>query len=60
MALADMIRFFHEQPDHPLARRVAEQTTVHMVPMLNPDGAERFTPAATPRGSTSTGTRAGW
>jgi len=42
MALADIIRFFHESPDHPLARRIAEGSTVHMIPMLNPDGAERF------------------
>jgi hypothetical protein len=42
MALADVIRFLHESPDHPLARRVAEGSTVHMIPMLNPDGAERF------------------
>lgn len=42
MALADIIRFLHERPDHPLARRIAEGSTVHMIPMLNPDGAERF------------------
>jgi hypothetical protein len=42
MSLADIIRFFDESPDHPLARRVAEGATVHMIPMLNPDGAERF------------------
>lgn len=42
MALADMIRFFHDSPDHPLARRIAEGATIHMIPMLNPDGAERF------------------
>ena len=42
MALADMIRFFHDSPDHPLAERIAQGVTVHMIPMLNPDGAERF------------------
>jgi hypothetical protein len=42
MSLADIIRFFDESPDHPLARRIAEGSTVHMIPMLNPDGAERF------------------
>lgn len=42
MALVDIARFFHERSDHPLARRVAEGATVHLVPMLNPDGAERF------------------
>lgn len=42
MALADIVRFFDERPDHPLARRIAEGSTIHMIPMLNPDGAERF------------------
>ncbi|MGD2134605.1 MAG: M14 family zinc carboxypeptidase [Gemmatimonadales bacterium] len=42
MALADLIRFFAEGEDDPLHRRIAEQLTVVMVPMLNPDGAERF------------------
>ena len=42
MALADIVRFFDESSDHPLARRIAEGSTVHLIPMLNPDGAERF------------------
>ncbi len=42
MSLADIIRFFDEASDTPLARRIAEGATVHMIPMLNPDGAERF------------------
>jgi hypothetical protein len=42
MSLADIVRFFDESSDHPLARRIAEGSTVHMIPMLNPDGAERF------------------
>lgn len=42
MALADLFRFLAESPDHPLARRIAERLTVLFVPMLNPDGAERF------------------
>jgi len=42
MSLADIIRFLHEMPDHPMARRIASGATVHMIPMLNPDGAERF------------------
>ncbi len=42
MALADLVRFFHEHGDHPVARRIAAGATVHMIPMLNPDGAERF------------------
>lgn len=42
MSLVDIVRFFHERPDHPLARRIADGATVHLVPLLNPDGAERF------------------
>jgi hypothetical protein len=42
MSLADIVRFFNDSPDHPLAQRIAEGSTVHMIPMLNPDGAERF------------------
>lgn len=42
MALADLIRFFHEQPEHRLVRSILGGTTVHLIPMLNPDGAERF------------------
>ncbi len=42
MALADLVRYFHEHAEDSLARRIAEGSTVHMVPVLNPDGAERF------------------
>jgi hypothetical protein len=42
MSLVDIVRFLHDQPDHPLARRIAQGATIHLVPMLNPDGAERF------------------
>jgi beta-lactamase class A len=42
MALADILAFLADDPDHPLARRLAERLTIVMVPMLNPDGAERF------------------
>jgi hypothetical protein len=42
MALVDIVRFLHEQPEHPLAKRIAAGATVHIIPMLNPDGAERF------------------
>ena len=49
MALADITRFFHDAPDHPLAQRIAAGSTVHMIPMLNPDGAERFQRVRLPR-----------
>ncbi|MEW5928994.1 MAG: M14 family zinc carboxypeptidase [Gemmatimonadota bacterium] len=42
MALADVLRFLAGSPGHPLARRIRERLTVVAVPMLNPDGAERF------------------
>lgn len=42
MALADLFRFLAESPEHPLARRLGEGLTLVAVPMLNPDGAERF------------------
>jgi N-acyl-D-amino-acid deacylase len=42
MALADLFAFLADQPGHPLARRLAERLTIVAVPMLNPDGAQRF------------------
>jgi beta-lactamase class A len=42
MALADLIRFLHEAPDDAHARLWREQLTLLVMPMLNPDGAERF------------------
>ncbi|MBX6363203.1 MAG: serine hydrolase [Gemmatimonadetes bacterium] len=42
MALADIFDFLSRSPDDPLARRIADKLTVVFVPMLNPDGAERF------------------
>jgi hypothetical protein len=42
MALADVIRFFAEGGADPLRVRIRDRLTVTMVPMLNPDGAERF------------------
>jgi len=42
MALADLIRFFAEGGDDPLRQLIGDRLTVVMVPMLNPDGAERF------------------
>jgi len=43
MALADLLRWFAEAPgSDERHRRLSERLTVVMVPMLNPDGAERF------------------
>jgi beta-lactamase class A len=42
MALADILAFLGREPHHPLARRLAEHLTIVAVPMLNPDGAQRF------------------
>ncbi len=42
MALADVFAFFRRYPDHPVARVIRERLTVHVVPVLNPDGAHRF------------------
>lgn len=42
MALVDMLNFFAEAPDHPLVKSLRTQLTLLMIPMLNPDGAERF------------------
>lgn len=43
MALADMIDLFRLRSDHPTVRLIRDRLTVLMIPMLNPDGAERFT-----------------
>ena len=42
MALADIITFFARDTTHALRERMRRGLTVTMVPMLNPDGAERF------------------
>jgi hypothetical protein len=42
MALTDLIRFFAEGGADPLRQLIHERLQVVMVPMLNPDGAERF------------------
>lgn len=41
MAIADLCNFL--QQDNELVRRLAASSELHMIPMLNPDGAERFT-----------------
>jgi hypothetical protein len=43
MSLADIIHWWAASPDNdPLRRRLADRLTITMIPMLNPDGAERF------------------
>lgn len=42
MALADLFRFLGEHPRHPLVVRLREKTTLHFLPLMNPDGAARF------------------
>ncbi len=42
MALADLFRFLGEHPDDPLVRRLHANTTLHFLPLMNPDGAQRF------------------
>ena len=42
MALADLFRFLGEHPDDPVARRLHANTTLHFLPLMNPDGAVRF------------------
>ena len=42
MALADLFRFVGEHPEHPLVQRIGQGTTLHVLPILNPDGAARF------------------
>lgn len=42
MALADLYALVDAQESHPVVRTILEGTTVHTLPMLNPDGAQRF------------------
>jgi hypothetical protein len=42
MALADIYNLVATSPDQPLVRTILEGVTVHTLPMLNPDGAQRF------------------
>jgi len=42
MALADLYSLVATQPDHPVVRTILEGATIHTLPMLNPDGAQRF------------------
>jgi hypothetical protein len=42
MALVDMLSFMSRNPGHPAVVSIRENLTLLIVPMLNPDGAERF------------------
>ena len=42
MALLDILNFFKRKPKHVIARRILDALDLLMIPMLNPDGAERF------------------
>ena len=41
-ALFDVFEFLRIHRTEPIAARILERLTIHAVPMLNPDGAERF------------------
>ena len=42
MAIMDILKFFSQEPDHIVTRSVLSRLNLLMIPMLNPDGAERF------------------
>jgi hypothetical protein len=41
-ALFDILEYLRRHRDEPMVRRILTRLTLHIVPMLNPDGAERF------------------
>jgi hypothetical protein len=41
-ALFDIFAYLHRHRSEPVARRILENLTLHVIPMLNPDGADRF------------------
>ncbi|RPI06851.1 MAG: peptidase M14 [Ignavibacteriae bacterium] len=43
MALLDIFNFFTVHQDHVVTKTIREKLTLLIIPMLNPDGAERFT-----------------
>ena len=54
-ALLDVFEYFQRHRTDPAVQRILSSLTLYVIPMLNPDGAERFR-AATHRASTSTAT----
>jgi hypothetical protein len=42
MAIVDILHFFEKYPDNVIAKTVKQSCTVYFIPMVNPDGAERF------------------
>jgi hypothetical protein len=42
VALFDVIEYIARRRDQPHVRRLLDALTIHVVPMLNPDGAERY------------------
>ena len=42
MTLVDLFRYLGEHPDDPLVKRLQAQTSLHFLPVMNPDGAARF------------------
>jgi len=42
-ALLDILQFLTTNPDLPLVRGILNECTLLIIPMLNPDGAERYT-----------------
>lgn len=43
MALVDIMNFFAKEPDHVVTKLLRDRLTLLLIPMLNPDGAQRFT-----------------
>lgn len=42
MTLVDLFRYLGEHPDDPLVKRLQALTSLHFLPVMNPDGAARF------------------
>jgi hypothetical protein len=42
MALMDILMFFSREPHHVVTQSILEKLNLLIIPMLNPDGAERF------------------